>query len=93
MLCLVTRAAHCAEINAERELIVSLDDKGREMAKDKQKKRSSGAVGGWFADTAEGEFKIGLDKDEKHSGSRSAYIKSAVAKPNREKCGNLCQWI
>jgi hypothetical protein len=63
------------------------------MAKDKQKKQSNDVIKGWFADTANGEFKIGIDKDVKHSGTRSAFIKSIVDKPKREKFGNLCQWV
>jgi hypothetical protein len=42
----------------------------------------------WWPETYD-QFEIGLDSDEKHSGTRSAYIKSVVSKPT--EFGELSQ--
>jgi hypothetical protein len=61
--------------------------------KETNPKKEQDAIPGWFSDTAGGEYELGFDNTEKHSGSRSAYLKSLVAKPNPECFGNLCQWF
>lgn len=61
------------------------------MAKKKQDPEE--VVPGWYCDTADGEYELGLDKTKQHSGTQSAYIKSIVAKPKKGRFGNLCQWM
>jgi len=48
-------------------------------------------VPGWFAETREGDFEIGLDTTEKHGGTSSAHMKSVVASPR--EFGNLTNWF
>ena len=52
---------------------------------------SNGPVPGWYAETRNGDFDIGLDSDTKHSGARSAYLKSLVSHP--KEFGNLTNWF
>ena len=56
-----------------------------------KKSGKTDCIRGWYCDTDDGGFEIGLDKSEKHSGTASGYIKSVVAKP--KKFGNLMQWF
>jgi hypothetical protein len=58
----------------------------------KTRKTKAEFVPGWFADTADGVFEIGIDEEEKHSGHASGYVQS-LRKPPAEKFGNLCQWF
>lgn len=73
----------------------SIDFRARKRGDPMAKKRQDpeDAVPGWYCDTADGDYELGLDKSKKHSGSQSAYIKSIVSKPAKEHFGNLCQWI
>lgn len=43
----------------------------------------------WITYTDKGNFKVGIDKQEKHSGTSSAYLKSLTAKS--KEFGNLMQ--
>lgn len=44
---------------------------------------------GWIEETRGGDFEVGIDPSEKHSGTKSGYIKSRVEEPN--EFGNLMQ--
>ena len=44
---------------------------------------------GWFPSTAATDYEAGIDTNEKHSGTRCAYIKSLVPEP--KQFGNLTQ--
>jgi hypothetical protein len=52
-------------------------------------KDNQASVLGWIGETRAGDFEIGIDPSEKHSGSRSGYLKSRVEKP--KEFGNLMQ--
>ncbi len=49
-------------------------------------------ISGWYAYTDEQRFEVGLDKNEFHTGTQSAYIKSIGSKPKKD-FGNLMQSI
>jgi hypothetical protein len=66
-------------------LLCNAPGEGDEMPT-KQKQQE---IPGWFPETRKGDFEVGLDKSEKHSGTQSAYLKSAVSKP--KEFGNLTQ--
>jgi hypothetical protein len=60
-----------------------------ESAMTTNKTKATDSVPGWYADTAKGQFEIGVDPNEKHSGTQSAYIKSIG--PKSKDFGNLMQ--
>ena len=46
-------------------------------------------ISGWIGETRDGDFEIGISDTEKHSGAKSAYLKSLVEKP--KEFANLMQ--
>ncbi len=44
-------------------------------------KTAGNTIPEWYAYSIKGEYEFGLDKKVKHTGTKSAYIKSLVAKP------------
>lgn len=46
-------------------------------------------IPGWITYTDKGNFEVGIDKQEKHSGTTSAYLKSITS--NSKEFGNLMQ--
>lgn len=53
------------------------------------KQDDNNSVSGWFSETRAGDFEIGIDSTEKHSGTKCAYIKSRVKNP--KEFANLLQ--